>query len=515
MIDTLESIKQKHTLSYLSFYFIIFFILITSKAHSIQQISYKYNSPYSQKRMSENFFRFADKEHMVLKKNQKNYSLYFESISAFNTNHSNIDNFGPFYTKGKITTINSLGLSYKLNWLDINIEPYRVIHQGKLKVSELNGTFRYVNNHSNSTLMNSSKVGFKKSYITIHYKGIGFSYGLQNHWWGQGNHSSLVLSSNSPSQKSFSLGTFDSINYGKFSFSSIVLVMPYNNLSDNEIYFSGLNAKISYQSNPTISFGLRRTFLSGFNYLNDLENNYGPSDIKDWTIHDAFSLVVDPIFGQSKVGENYVISGTPGFDNWDQVISGFIDIYFHKEQLRLFCEIASDDNRANFTDLIAHWDHTLGYNIGLEKYTTIKNYSLLFGFEYLSTIVSNTFNPNFYRGDPDHSNFYYKSNYDYFTYGGRRMGAHSGTSSDDLFFIIGLGDRSKMLSFSKNIERHGLKSMYYPERKDEYSISFNYKNNRKRTFFINYEFEKIHNFAYEMNNLSKTNTLILGFNYTY
>ena len=42
-------------------------------------------------------------------------------------------------------------------------------------------------------------------------------------------------------------------------------------------------------------------------------------------------------------------------------------IYIFPKKINLYTEIASDDNRANFTDLRAHWDHTLGYLVGLNK----------------------------------------------------------------------------------------------------------------------------------------------------
>ena len=90
---------------------------------------------------------------------------------------------------------------------------------------------------------------------------------------------------------------------------------------------------------------------------------------------------------------------------------------------------------------------------------------------------SNTFNPDFYRGDPNSANFYTKIIYDYFSIDGRRMGAHSGTSSDDLIFINGLARGSSMLFISYNRERHGIKTMNNPEIKTEISATYkiNYK----------------------------------------
>ena len=90
------------------------------------------------------------------------------------------------------------------------------------------------------------------------------------------------------------------------------------------------------------------------------------------------------------------------------------------------------DNRANITDLKAHWDHTLGYLIGAKKFILSKNNKYFFAFEYLNLFKSNT--EKFYRGYGD--GFYGYDIYNYSSYESRRIGAHSGSSSDDFFFII-------------------------------------------------------------------------------
>ena len=80
----------------------------------------------------------------------------------------------------------------------------------------------YVNinmNSNNNTNSNGKLVfnptGLKQSQIILHYKGLGIGYGNMNHWWGEGFHSSIALTSNSPSQKTFSLGTFRNVKLGK------------------------------------------------------------------------------------------------------------------------------------------------------------------------------------------------------------------------------------------------------------------------------------------------------------
>ena len=72
--------------------------------------------------------------------------------------------------------------------------------------------------------------------------------------------------------------------------------------------------------------------------------------------------------------------------------------------------------------------------------------------EYLSLKKSNT--SKFFR---DYDDAYYAySHYDYFTFRGRRIGAHAGSSSDDLSIFL----ESKALQYtflSMSSERHGIK----------------------------------------------------------
>ena len=71
-----------------------------------------------------------------------------------------------------------------------------------------------------------------------------------NHWWGPGFHSALTLSTNAPSIKTYSLGTFKDISFGPISFGLKVVSMPYTNSRKNNIFLSGIKSHITYVSNP-------------------------------------------------------------------------------------------------------------------------------------------------------------------------------------------------------------------------------------------------------------------------
>ncbi|MBT6938012.1 MAG: hypothetical protein HN982_10570 [Candidatus Marinimicrobia bacterium] len=330
-----------------------------------------------------------------------------------------------------------------------------------------------------------------------------------SHWWGPGFHSALALSNNAPSQETYALGTFKDIRMGQFSFGSQIIAMPYESTVGSQLYFSGLKAHVSHHSKSAIiTFGVHRTYLSG-----DFGNlSTTTVSTSKWSLLDAARLVVEPLFGQSKKDLGYTQPGTPGFDAWDEVLTGFVKISFPQFGFEVYADVASDDNRGNLTDLKAHWDHTLGYQLGFTKNTKIYKYNIFIGAEYLTTRISNTFNPKFYRGG-EPPNYYAKPIYDYFTYQGRRMGAHSGSSSDDLIFILALSNEESTTFVSFNKERHGIKSMTYPELKTEFVLSYHRKITPHHTAFITLEYEKIKNFGFIQNNVSISKLIWLGYSF--
>ena len=94
------------------------------------------------------------------------------------------------------------------------------------------------------------------------------------------------------------------------------------------------------------------------------------------------------------------------------------------------------------------------------------------------------------------------------------MGAHSGSSSDDLIFILGLSDETSTILMSFNKERHGIKSMTYPELKTEYVLTYHRKMSQHHTAFITLEYEKIKNFGFIQNNISVSKLIWLGYSFS-
>ena len=435
-----------------------------------------------------------------------NLSFNYQLIS--NSGHANIDNSAEIYSSGASTRLVSTRLAYFGSWLVLELEPY-VIFQSKPFNNELvHGTYQLNNNHGSLVSSKPSNTGLKQSRIIMHYNGIGFSYGRMSHWWSPGFHSAIALSSNAPSQETYAFGTFKDLRFGRLGLGAQIIIMPYLSTANEQLYFSGLKAHITYYSNPIITLGFHRTFLSG-NFDNLSSTTKATNS---WTIEDAARLVIEPLFGQSKRNLSYTIPGTPGFDAWDEVLTGYIKLTFPDEHLEIYVDIASDDNRGNILDLKAHWDHTLGYMLGFKKFTNIGRWNLFTGAEYLTTRVSNTFKANFYRGgEPD--NYYSKPIYDYFSYQGRRMGAHSGSSSDDLIFLFGIGNYKSMAFISWNKERHGIKSMAYTELKTELEVTYYRTIAKYHKVFITAEYEHINNFAFIEGNVSESKFLWVGYSY--
>ena len=283
--------------------------------------------------------------------------------------------------------------------------------------------------------------------------------------------------------------------------------MPYENNTNNNIYFSGFKGYIKLHSkNALTTFGLHRTYLSG-----DFKNLSNDTSFSGkWSSIDAVQLLFEPLFGQSKKGLDYTLINSPGFDIWDEILSGYINIEFPKDNFSIYANLVSDDNRANFTDLKAHWDHTLAYIIGFKKLMSFRNFSFFHGFEYLSTKTSNTFNPKFYRGNPNSINYYTNEEFDYFTYEGRRMGAHSGSSGDDLIAIMGFARNNLALIASLNYERHGIKSEEFPEIKSEIAVTIQNEISDNTTFFICIENELINNYGFINSKRSSSGLLWTG-----
>ena len=94
------------------------------------------------------------------------------------------------------------------------------------------------------------------------------------------------------------------------------------------------------------------------------------------------------------------------------------------------------------------------------------------------------------------------------------MGAHSGSSSDDLIFMMGIGTQKSMTLISYNKERHGIKSMTHPELKSELALTYRRTISKHHSTFITLEYEKIRNFSFIKDKLSESKLLWVGYSFS-
>ena len=109
------------------------------------------------------------------------------------------------------------------------------------------------------------------------------------------------MSTNTSSQETFTIGTFQDISIGKILLGGKVIVIPYDSINNTELFFSSLSGHVTYNSKPQIKLGFNRVFFSGnFNNLSD-----ETVSTEKWSIRDAANLVFEPLFNRNKTGLSY------------------------------------------------------------------------------------------------------------------------------------------------------------------------------------------------------------------
>jgi hypothetical protein len=470
----------------------LFFILISiAKGQGIGQLSSnpiaylvnEHNNSIHQKDFPINIIR-----PFYHYKNQSLLNITYASYNYYNSGFTNIHNNGEIIAFPNLSSYANYSLSYFGKYLYLKFSPLLQ----KMRKRDL------------APQISENNQFLKQSTIALHYNGIGLGISNESMWLGPGFHSSLSMSNNAPGFKHYFMGTLKQQRIAQFGINFRYFVSERNN-GQSPFFHTALASTITYYNNPTITVGFNRTYLSG-----------GVDKII-WSMEDAAKLVFEPLFGSSKKDLKYVgqYEGEPDYwDPWDQLLVGFVNVYFPQPKAHFYFELGTDDSRANFTDLKAHWDHAIGYILGFKKYGIMGNKSLFIGFEVTSTkTTANTLNPKFYRGDWKSQNFNGRGIYLYSTFLGRRWSTHSGSDSDDKIIMLGYikGDFSIISSY--NIERHGVVSQNYPEKKHEVIFRFSKQQNHI-VYTLYLENEKIYNYNFEQNNNPEVSNVIgLGIQY--
>ncbi len=453
---------------------------------------------------------------------QKNISTLFPSFSEqdtsvftislinknfYNSGHSNIENNSEFIARKYMNSYYNYSISLYSKYLYLKASPFlkqNIINSSNS--SKTIGTFSYLNDKIPESNIVQKNLHLRQSTFAFHFKDIGLGVSNESMWVGPGFHSSLSMSNNSSGFKYYFMGTLRQKKINNFGLDVKYFISERRNLN-HPFFHNSLTSSLTYYSLPSITLGFNRTYLSG-----------GFPNIS-WSIKDASLLIIEPLFGSDKdVSKSEIRNDDEPvyWDPWDQLLVGFVNLYFPLSKTHLYIEIGTDDHRANLSDLKAHWDHSIGYIMGMKKFGVFGNEFIFLGIEFMSNkTTANTLKSDFFRGDSSVPNFYSDSQYLYSSFDGRRWAAHSGSDSDDKIIMIGFINEKQSILFSYNYERRGVVTKNFPEKKNEVVLRLN-KRFKKIALSFYYENERIYNYNFQQNNnAKKSNVVGIGFDYRF
>jgi hypothetical protein len=150
----------------------------------------------------------------------------------------------------------------------------------------------------------------------------------------------------------------------------------------NNPYFTAISFRLTYYTNPIITFGFTQNILT----LKKSNNDYSILNAATIFFHNNDNI-----------------------DKYYQTYSTYFILDFPSSNLKVFFEIGSTDRWKNFIDFLNYPDHGIGSIIGLRQYGVFNNKNLILGFEYARLAQSSYWNkrksPNWY----DNPNFGYLS----------------------------------------------------------------------------------------------------------
>ena len=417
----------------------------------------------------------------------KDFNLSYNAWYYYNDNAPNLENTSNRWVSRGSSFYNSIHLDYfpkfdlpflSHNQVLLSLEPYFFTSENLSFTSYHDDPlFQALNDGLAHEQRPYLSTGFRESQLLLVNNDIGIGYANTNMWWGPGLHNSLHMSNNTSGFNYFFMGT---TSEKRISFIGYNIKYVFSKLDKNlaKPFFTGFTADFTIHSNPIITLGLIRSFLSG----GDLESPW--PETNNISTSDAMLLPFQQIF---KKGLNQ--------DAYDQTLSIFTNVTFPKSGLKLYFEIGANDHRYDIYDFLQHPDHTAATILGFRKYNFFNNEKLILGMEY--TNLRKTRYDN--RPTPD---WYNRSWFDYNLYDGRRFTAHSGADSDDFYVYFGYLSPSDKIIISFDYERHGITEsvnisededlFFVPEFKLEFKIDARKKID-KHELFVMYEFEYLDN----------------------
>ena len=414
--------------------------------------------------------------------------VYGQSQFYYNDNAPNLENTSELWVGKGATVFNSIHLNISHRNFFFSIEPYYQYAENQPFVSYDNSQefpilrdyvrkFQVLNHGPGRGEDPVNELRLRETQLYIHKNGLGAGVSNSGMWWGPGIHTTLNMTTNTTGIPRVVLGTLKEQRFRNFGLmSQYVFAKMDKNVA--EPYFTAVFGSLTYYSNPVVTLGGSRTFLSGGKLVDE------PISWKDAAMQPFQPILKEQLYNE-ETGEN------PS-DQTDQTLSFFVSMLFPESRLKVFLEYGWNDHRWDWYDLRAHPDHSGASIFGLRKYGLFGKPQLFLGFEY-ANLMKSPYYPH--RATPD---WYGRKLFDYSVYDGRRYAAHSGSDSDDMILFMGYQTQSSGFTFGFNYERHG--KIYsvelldlslagrFPEDKLELRLNY-WKNTKYGDVILYYEYE--------------------------
>ncbi len=399
------------------------------------------------------------------------WSVGFRTELFFNDNAPNLENTSDRWIGKGISFFQGLRFAYTNKFLSFSLEPYYFTNQNKdYADSWQNYFYTFLDSvkkperfdqpwrEEKFSKLNDNrphgdepyrKTGIREAQVYLHYNGLGIGYSNANMWWGSGYHSSLNMTNNTTGFPHLMIGTIQEQRIKDIGINFRYIFADSLKHNAAKPFFTAITSSITYYSEPIITLGFSRSYLTGGNRVSE-----------DITRKEAMLIPFEPLYLEDKVDS----TGNPlsAVDIWDQTLVGYITATFPKVGLVIFVEYGRNDSSWDKDDFTRQPDHSAASVIGLRKYGFFGNPNLVGGIEYANLIKTK------YWNDRMSADWYDRWNFDYWSYDGRHWGAHSGPDSDDFSLYFGYMSDKLTIIPSFNYERHGIIDNKIPEREYEY-----------------------------------------------
>jgi len=400
-----------------------------------------------------------------------NWDIGFRTELFYNNNAPNLENTSNRWIGKGLSFYQGLKFTYSNEYLLLSFEPYIFTNQNKdysqdweeyflslpdsvapdrIDQPYREEKFSKLNDNRPHKEQPYQSSGLREAQIYLHYNGLGIGYSNANMWWGSGLHSSLNMTNNTTGFPHLMIGTIKEQRIKDFGIDLRYIFADSLKLNDASPFYTALLGSITYYSEPTITLGFSRSYLTGGNRV-----------VEDITRKEAMLIPFEKLYLEDKVDEE----GNPvsAIDIWDQTLVGYLTVTFPKIGLVTYLEYGRNDHAWDKEDFIRQPDHTGASVIGMRKYGFFGDENLVGGIEYTNLIKTK------YWNDRSNADWYDRWNFDYWGYDGKHWGAHSGPDSDDFYIFFGYMDDKLTVIPSFNYERHGVIDNKIPEREYEYN----------------------------------------------